>query len=553
MPAYTIDRRRLLAGMGGLAVMAGAAGSLTGCNNAAKNKNTAAKNESVALPTYKEYEGLKPDLPGTEAGVMPAFRTFPSDLPQSVPDKPGNGEKITGMGIIYTAVPPGPPQNAWWAELNDKMGVTLDMQMVPNSDYGTKFATTIAGNDLPDMLMLQAPNSAIPNLPQLLAARFTDLSEHLSGDAILDYPNLANVPTEAWRVSVYNGGIYGIPIPRGAIGSYNFIRKDLFDKYGVDVELKSYDDLVKGTKALTSAKDRRWAFGTVGQPFGMLQRMNGCPNGWRSDGGKLTNNLETEEYKQSVTDMIAMWKSGVMHPDAFSTTQPFKQLFNGGQVAINAQDGYAGWNQYILDNQANSDFELGLMPQYARTGGELAHWWFGSGFFSINSFKKTDDPERIKLLLRVCNYLAAPFGTEEYLFRLYGKEGREHTVDKNGSPVYTKPGVTNTAVPIRYLADAPPVVFQPGRPKDADLQHAYQELEIPTAIADPTRGLYSNTNATKNATISTAFNDGVNEIIQGRKPMSDLNDQIKRWKSGGGDDIRSEFEEELQKASSAPS
>ena len=73
-----------------------------------------------------------------------------------------------------------------------------------------------------------------------------------------------------WKVAVYNGGIYGIPIPRGAIGNYNFIRKDLFDKYGVDVDLKSYDDLVAGTKALTSAKDRRWAFGLIGQPFVML-------------------------------------------------------------------------------------------------------------------------------------------------------------------------------------------------------------------------------------------------------------------------------------------
>ena len=281
--------------------------------------------------------------------------------------------------------------------------------------------------------------------------------------------------------------------------------------------------------------------------------MNGCPNGWKNDGGKLTRIYETEEYKQTVTDMIAMWKSGVVHPDAFSTAQPFKQLFNGGQVAINAQDGYAGWNQYILDNQDNKDFELGLLPQYSRTGGELAPWWFGSGFFSVNAFKKTDDPERTKMLLRVCNYLAAPFGTEEYLFRLYGKEGREHTVDKNGSPVYTSKGVTNTSVPVRYLADAPPVVFQPGRPDDAKTQHDYQSLEIPTAIADPTRGLFSNTNATKNATIDKAFNDSINEIIQGRQPESGLDDLISKWKSGGGDTIRSEYEEQLQAAGSAPS
>ena len=42
------------------------------------------------------------------------------------------------------------------------MGITLDMQMVPNSDYGTKFATTIAGGDLPDMVMLNQPPTRHP-------------------------------------------------------------------------------------------------------------------------------------------------------------------------------------------------------------------------------------------------------------------------------------------------------------------------------------------------------------------------------------------------------
>ncbi len=328
--------------------------------------------------------------------------------------------------------------------------------------------------------------------------------------------------------------------------SYNFIRADLFKAAGVSTSPKGFEELVDAGKALTDAKKRRWAYGLSTQPQGLLQKLNEEPNGWAEDGGKLTNRYETEQYKQSVNDMIALWKSGVMHPDSFNTAQPFKALFNAGTVAINAGDGYPGWTQYILDNASNPDFELGLMPVYTRDGSKLANWTLGSGVYSITGLKKQSDPEKLKLILRVLNWLAAPFGTDEYFYRLYGQEGVDHTINADGDPVFTKTGTANTVLPIRYLADAPYTIYQPGRPQDADTQHKYQALEIPTGVSNPTVGLYSNTSATKNATIDKNFNDAVNDIIQGRKPISSLDDLIATWRKGGGDDMRKEYEEQLQ-------
>ncbi|QDP95901.1 extracellular solute-binding protein [Microlunatus elymi] len=539
-----VSRRALLAGAGGAALLAGST-TLSGCSKGGTaDTNTASKNESVKLPTYVAYTGLKPDLPGTEQGVDPAFRRFPSDNPKSVPDKPGTGkETVTGMANIYYAVPPGPPKNTYWAGLNERMGIDLKLQMVGNADYTQKFATTIAGSDLPDALQMQV----VANFPSLLDKQFTPLDEYLAGDAVKDYPNLANIPTFTWKSAIYNGKIYGIPIPRGKIGSYNFIRQDLFEAKGLSPEPKGYDELIATTKALTDPKKRRWAFSLIGQPFGIFGRMNGEPNGWREEGGKLTNRYETDEYKQSLTDMIAMWKSGVIHPDAFDTSQPFKQLFNAGTCAINAHDGYPGWTQYILDNESTPGFKLGLMPDYKRDGSGLAHWAYGGGVYSITSLKKQDSPDKIKLILRMLNYLAAPFGTEEYLYRLYGQEGVDHKKTAAGDPVLTATGTANTVIPIRYLADAPYTVYQPGRPQDADTQHKYQSLEIPTGIANPTVGLFSNAYASKNATIDKNFNDGVNQIIQGHKPISELDSLLSAWRSGGGDQMRKEYEEQLQK------
>jgi putative aldouronate transport system substrate-binding protein len=549
-----LTRRKLLVGAGGAAFLLGT-GGLSACGEGGGKgaAKSGTGNAPVALPTYVPYTGLKPDLPGTAQGVDPAFRNFPKDNPKSVAEVPGKGETLTGMANIYYAVPPGPDQNTYWAGLNERLGVKLDLQMVSNADYLQKFQTTIAGNELPDML--QVPNGSpppVPNMPQLLDKRFTNLSEFLSGDSIKQYPNLANVASRTWKSAVYNGGIYGIPIPRGAIGAYHFIRQDLFEAAGLSLAPKSYEELVQTTKALTDPKKRRWAFGLVNQPRQLLGRMNDEPNVWREEGGKLTHMYETDQYAQTITDLIAMWKSGVMHPDSFNPAQPFKQLFNAGTVAINAADGYPAWTQYILDNASNPNFKLGLMPAYKRDGGQLAHWNLGGGIFSITLLKKQDDKEKLKLILRVLNWLAAPFGTEEYLYRLYGKEGVDHTTDDKGNPVLTKTGTANTVLPIRYMADSPFTIYMPGRPQDADTQHKYQSLEIPTGIDNPTTGLFSNTAASKNATADRNFNDGVNDIIQGRRQFSELKTLVSTWRNAAGDAMRNEYQDQLQSVGATP-
>ena len=166
--------------------------------------------------------------------------------------------------------------------------------------------------------------------------------------------------------------------------------------------------------------------------------------------------------------------------------------------------------------------------------------------------KKQDSPDRVKMMLRMLNWLAAPFGTEEAFYRLYGEEGRESNVDDQGNPTFTEEGAINTTVPIRYMADAPQIVYMPGRPDDAVVQHDYQSEIIPGAVVDPTLGLWSNTSATKGSQISTALTDTVNQVIQGRQPPSALDDAVKKWKSGGGDKIRGELEAQLAGGTATP-
>jgi putative aldouronate transport system substrate-binding protein len=536
------DRRRLMAGSAGIAVLAGAA-SVAGCSDDKKSANTSAGNSAVALPSFKRFAGVKPDLPATDAGVTPGYFHYPKDRPAATSGKPGAGGLITAMVQLYVAPPQAPPKNKYWGELNSKLGLDLDLTMVPIADYPQKFQTTIAGNDLPDFLQL----AAAPNTPGLLASKFADLTEFLSGDAVLEYPNLANIATRTWKPTVFNGGIYGIPIPREALGAAVFCRKDLYDAAGASTTPAAYDEFLEGCKALTDPSKRRWAYGQVGSMQSTVATMNGVPNGWRAEGGKLTNSIETPEYATTIGMMVDLWTSGVMHPDAFNAAAPFKQWFSGGTIAT-AYDGYLAWSQYYTDGKATPGFAIDLMPVPKHDGGGLAPWWLGSGYYSVGAIKKAA-PDRIKEILRVADWLAAPFGTAEHYFRTFGIEGVDFEVGPSGEPAQTPTGLVELTVPVGYIGGPPIPLYTPGRPEsDVRIQHAYMEKEIPVGISNPVVGLYSDTDASKGATASKNFTDAVNEIIQGRKPLSGLGDLISTWRTASGDKARSEFESQFQAA-----
>ncbi|MBV8719051.1 MAG: hypothetical protein JO020_23510 [Chloroflexi bacterium] len=74
------------------------------------------------------------------------------------------------------------------------MNLTISIQA--QADYATvKLPTIIGGNDRPG-IRYYAP-AAIPQYSQFVKAKMVDLTPHLTGDAIKDYPKLANFPTLA--------------------------------------------------------------------------------------------------------------------------------------------------------------------------------------------------------------------------------------------------------------------------------------------------------------------------------------------------------------------
>lgn len=538
--AAWLSRRSLLRGSAGVFVAAAGASLISSCGSGNKPGSSGDSNSSVKLPSYQKFNTVKPDLPGDpNTGVQDGYLKEPARPVQGIKSPPGKGGSVTALVVTYSPVPPPVGKNRYWQALNKRLGTNLNIFISPSSDFSQKVQTTIAGDDLPDFMQIMQP---MPQLPALLSAKFQDLSKYLSGDAVHQYPYLANIPADYWKPCIFNGGIYGVPIPRGKMGGVLLRRDDLINAKGLNPDPASFAEFETLCKDLTELRSNIWALSDA--PLGFVEQMLGVCNGWLNNGGKLTYYIEQPETKQALSAVAKLVKAGYVHPDSFgnanSTTS--KQWFFSGSAILHS-DNFTGWAGAYKNTPAGQSPDVGgMLPPNYDTGTTATHWQ-GSPDFSFTALKKASD-SRIRELLGIANYLAAPFGTAEQEFIANGVPGVDYTM-KGGQPKATNLGKIETGLSLGYIATGPAVLKGPYTKATTDLYN-FEKKYLPGAIADPTQDLYSETAATKSANLSQQLTDAQNAILQGRQPVSSWDDAVRTWRDGGGDQIRHEYEEQLQ-------
>jgi putative aldouronate transport system substrate-binding protein len=534
-----VSRRAFLGGaLAALTVPAAA-----GCSTVTRSTDIAAINAPVRLPTYARFAGPAPDLPTVDPRMPDAFRHFPADRPSVLAGAtPGDGSTITGATRTVSPIPPTHDRNAYWQALDDRLGSPLDLTITPDGDYASKFATSVAGDTLGDIYNMDGD---FPYLPQFLEARAADLTEYLSGDAVLEYPFLANIPTESWRACVYSGGIYAVPVPRGLLSTSQLhCRADLFVQRGVSTDFGSVDELFAAAREMTDASANRWAF--THPPEIILARMVGLPNQWGFEAGRLVSQRELDAYEEMLDLGARLVQEGLVHPDGTSAGSTQRKLWFNEGSAVMMQDTFSALPGFYQQNVAGEAFEIAL-PVIPGPDGGPAQLWLGEPNHSLAALDGDASPERIRMLLRVLNWMAAPFGTEEYLFRKFGLEG-EHFTFEGGNPVLTDVGnseVSLGAFPIQYFTDCPMPIYYAGHPEGTDLVYENLVASLPNAVSDPTYGVYSPTDSVKGKSLTKVLDDARSQIFLGREPVSSWDAVVDTWRRGGGDRIRGEFEEAL--------
>lgn len=546
MTDHQLSRRRILqaAGLGAAAVLGGPL--LSACSNEGRGgvqpppagtAGPGASGSGSLLPKYIPYTGANPDIPGKN-GVGDLFYQYPANPVQAIQGAIGDGKPIRTLGLTNQPIPPGVDQNAFWQELNRRIGSDLDISLSNPADYQQRFPTAVAGDQLPDIFTI----GSAPQLPGLLASKALDLTEHLAGDAVAKYPFLANIGTDSWKACLFNGRLMAVPVPRGIISSYVLYgRDDLLAEAGVTDGPESYQDFYDTCKQLTAPGNNRWALAYV--PVDYVRQMYGVHNGWQEVNGELVSSYAHPAQKDALSASKKLFDDGLVVPDAFTAQwQDYKTWFGAGR-ALYTYDSFSAWPGFY-SLVARDQFHLAAYGPPKAEGGGAAKGWLGNPTNSTTAINMKA-ADRVETLLNFLNWCAAPFGTQEYLFRKFGVEGTHYTL-QGSDPILTDKGKSETQMGLLYLCDAPWPIYQPGNREATDAQHEAQTAFGTNSQQSRTVGVYSETSARDGARINKAMSDLQNDIIQGRQPVSAWDQGVADWKRNGGDKIRDELAKGLE-------
>jgi putative aldouronate transport system substrate-binding protein len=396
----------------------------------------------------------------------------------------------------------------------------------------------------------------VPIVPAFLNSKCQDLTPYLAGDAVRDYPNLAALPTRSWKSTLINGRIFGVPIPLRPYFWWFWGHQEIVDQLGAKyptsaAEFKDLASKVNNPQAnvwaIASNGGSQYAFDTV---QGLWNAVFGAPNYWAVDSsGKFTYVFETDEYKQAMAFAADLVKNDLYHPQSLaynvnSGRSDFRaRKFIFREDGLNSQYGayWGGVNALPMDPASR----ITMVPPFSADGTKQPVYYFGRPNFGMALVKKGDDA-RIKEMLRILNFFAAPFGsTEGHLLR-YGVEGVDHNFDDKGNPQLTDQGraeilAWGSLTSSTGTGGGGEVWYSTQEPETIPVLQSYEKILGPIGVEDPSIGTFSQTFASKGTILLDALGGGAQDIIAGRRPMSDFDGLVQDWRSGGGNQIKDEL------------
>ncbi|GGP95004.1 extracellular solute-binding protein [Streptomyces roseolilacinus] len=536
------------------AAVAGGAPLLAACGGDGQSERkdgaTSGKDAARILPTYVPQDIVKPDIPaknGSSAGFTTAIAT--ARLKASVPRKLGKGGTVKVMAPLWGSPPKS--DNPWYRAMDEAIGVRTQWQNQDGNTYDEKLGAVLASSEIPDVVVVPGWNLT-GKIPSAVNAKFADLGPYLSGDKVKEYPNLAAVPTDAWQRSIFGGALRGVPMPASyVINIVPYYRRDVFEQRGYQVP-RSADEFLGWAKEATSAKAKVWACDdmkwTAFNAFGVFPGSDKAL-WWDMVDGKLVNRVETEEYLEALEWVRKLYAANVVHPDAKAQNQGDSgNRFTAGQVLVYNNDLSHWYVKSIEQATQNPDFAMAGMDVFGHDGS--APRLYAQQPANIFAFVSKQASEAVvRDFLAVANFCAAPYGTKERLLTDYGVEGTHHTVQK-GMPVKNDTGHLQVTGAFDLLGDPASYLAHPDRP---DIVKAQVEWQQRMGAFTKKTAFYGLTVTEPNRWTNLAddFEQLEDDVVRGRKKVSDVQQAVSEWRSKGGDQLRDWYRKLLDDAGSA--
>ncbi|KFG73407.1 extracellular solute-binding protein [Streptomyces mutabilis] len=551
------SRRKFLASTAAVtAAVAGGVPLLSACgggsDGGSRDGTTSGKDAKKLLPAYVASNVVTPDIPSKNGSAIGFTGKLDlADLKTSVPKKLGKGGRVTIMSPFWGS----PPKegNAYYRAMNDLIGVDVVWQNQDGNTYDQKLGAVLASSEVPDVVVVPGWNMT-GKIPSAIIGKFADLGPYLSGDAVKEYPNLAAIPTDAWQRSIFGGKLRGLPMPSSYVtGIVPLYRQDIFEKEGYEVP-RSCDEFMALAKDATNAKAKRWACldmkWTAFNAFGVLSG-NEKSLGWNEVDGKLVYRIETDEYLEALEWTRKLFAAGVVHPDAKlgkSNAADPGPKFAAGEFLIYNQDSSQWWSRTAEQAVQNPEFKIWGMDIWGHDGGDPTLW--AQNPAGIFAFVNKDASESvIREVLAVANTTAAPYGTKEYMATNYGVEGTHYTVE-DGVPTKTEQGNIDVMNAYVMVASPAPTIAHPDFPEVAKGQVEWQQRMGAFTKKTTFYGLQI-VEPARWTNLSNDFEQLEDDVIRGRKKISDMQQAVSDWRSKGGDKLRDWYKKLLDENGTA--
>lgn len=444
--------------------------------------------------------------------------------------------------------------------LEEVAGVDLDITWVPNSSYGDKVNITLAGDDVPQVMVIQGKDPGFVRNAQ--AGAFWELSEYLG-----DYENLKTTFPEVQEAASVNGDVYGIYRARDIVRTSVIVRKDWLANLGLEMPTTT-DDLYEVARAFSQDDPDgngvddtyglivpKWP-GTIGtnSPWDVIETWFGAGNRWTERDGELVPNFTTDEWLDAVDYEKRLSDEGLVNPDyatfdSANWNEPFLTGKGGIIVDVHSRAGVlmSLFKQQDPDNWQNY---VDITGNLVGPDGELhAHPTTGyNGFLAIPKAQVRTE-EQLRAVLEVLDKLNSP---EAGPLLNNGIEGVTYTLDGDlAVPVDDAPQALKDAV-LSYSQLGMNVSgfrgYLPKQPSEYEQQMydkrlAIEKSDTEHAVLDPAAPFVSETYVSKGAQLDTIVSDARIQYIAGQIDRAGLLDAIELWRSSGGDQVIAEINE----------
>jgi putative aldouronate transport system substrate-binding protein len=470
--------------------------------------------------------------------------------------------ELTSLSIMGTYFSPTPPEADDQIEtaLSELTGVDINMRWSPNADYNAQTNVVLAGDDVPDVMVVQGKTQGFIQTAE--AGGFWDLTEYIKSG---DYPNLVPSDPAIQEAASVNGKVYGVYRARDLVRYVVILRADWLKNLGLETP-KTTEELMKVAQAF-SEKDpdgngaddtyglmnNTWSGIGKNTPLDAIEVWHGAGNVWRDDDGELVPTWLTDEWRESLDYSKEMFAKGWMNPD-FPTTDLTKvnEQFLTGKAGMLI--GVSSWTSELYAqakqiNPENADNLIALAGQPAGPNGDFALPTAGySGFLAIPK-AKVNSEAKLKQVLKVLNEMNSAEGQ-----RLLnnGIEGVNYTVQDGAAKYDPAQQELTSSVQLAWLqlnTSVNGVQYYPKLPAsdyEAELTDTIKKLaaeDLEKIELNPAAGLVSPTYITNASQLDQIISDARMQYIVGALDEAGLDAAIEKWRQSGGDKVIAEFNE----------